>query len=258
MSPLPDQSSTPPSPAVPEESILDKQSTSDKKQGILMNTDAPSDPVDLNATPEAVADSPLPKRPLMRPVNRPTPPASPPTPPAALPVRPVAPAPTKAEVVAVVPAAAAAVPVEPAPEPAGSSRHCPIPPPSEPKQYRAIGLVRGRYVATEEQFTRGEMTTSDGTAVEAVLLGRVMSLVKNHLDLNEEHLWVVYPRTREIEQDLHLQIVGVWEPEKLQKVDEADGEAKDAELTPRIEDTLPRLRRRLFLDSRRSGLLCPR
>ena len=50
-----------------------------------------------------------------------------------------------------------------------------------------------------------------------------MSLVKNHLDLETEHLWVVYPRTRQENDALHLQIVGVWEPENLAKyeLDEA-------------------------------------
>jgi hypothetical protein len=91
----------------------------------------------------------------------------------------------------------------------------PIPAPSEPMQYRAIGLVRGTYTPSEEQFTRGVMLTDDGTEVEAVLLGRVMSLVKNHLALEQEHLWVVYPRTRDREGTLHLQVVGVWEPENL-------------------------------------------
>ena len=91
----------------------------------------------------------------------------------------------------------------------------PIPPPSEPTQYRAIGVVRGTYQPSEEQPTRGEMLMADGSRVEAVLLGRVMSLVKNHLALDQEHVWVVYPRTREREETLHLQIVGVWEPENL-------------------------------------------
>jgi hypothetical protein len=53
--------------------------------------------------------------------------------------------------------------------------------------------------------------------LNAVLLGRIMSLVKNHLDLDKEHLWVVYPRTRQENDALHLQIVGVWEPENLAK-----------------------------------------
>jgi len=97
------------------------------------------------------------------------------------------------------------------------SRLQPIPPPSEPMQYRAIGLVRGKYVPSEEQFTRGNLLATDGRQIDAVLLGRVMSLVKNHLDLATEHLWVVYPRTRQEQGDLHIQIVGVWEPEKLDK-----------------------------------------
>lgn len=111
----------------------------------------------------------------------------------------------------------------------------PIPAPSEPMQYRAIGLVRGTYKPSDEQFTRGVMTTEDGTDVEAVLLGRVMSLVKNHLALEKEHLWVVYPRTREKEETLHLQVVGVWEPENLNQggtESEADDEAGEVAYVP--------------------------
>jgi len=93
----------------------------------------------------------------------------------------------------------------------------PISPPSEPKQYRAIGLVRGRYTPMPTQFTQGTLTASDGTQINAVLLGRIISLLRKHMNLEEEHLWVVYPRTREKEQDLHTQIVGVWEPETLVK-----------------------------------------
>jgi hypothetical protein len=105
----------------------------------------------------------------------------------------------------------------------------PIPPPSEPMQYRAIGLVRGRYVASSEQFTQGAMFTSDGAELDAVLLGRIMSLVKNHLDLEKEHLWVVYPRTRQENDKLHVQIVGVWEPENLAKqtADDEDSATED-------------------------------
>lgn len=97
-------------------------------------------------------------------------------------------------------------------------RQQPIPPPSEPMQYRAIGLVRGLYSASSaEQFTQGTLLTTDNTQVDAVLLGRIISLLKNHIDLAQEHLWVVYPRTGQKEDSLHLQIVGIWEPEKLAK-----------------------------------------
>lgn len=99
-------------------------------------------------------------------------------------------------------------------------RQQPIPPPSEPMQYRAIGLIRGRYKASDEHFTQGALVTADGVELNSVLLGRIMSLVKNHLDLEKEHLWVVYPRTRQENDSLHIQIVGVWEPESLAKTSE--------------------------------------
>ena len=105
----------------------------------------------------------------------------------------------------------------------------PIPPPSEPRQYRAVGLVRGRYTQSEEQFTRGMLIAADGTAIDAVLLGRVMSLVKNHLDLEQEHLWVVYPRTRQEDGNLHAQIMGVWEPETLKKPPEPSSDEENQE-----------------------------
>jgi TonB family protein len=91
-------------------------------------------------------------------------------------------------------------------------RHHPISPVTEPMQYRAIGVVRGTYRPSDpEQLTRGVIETEDGTAIEAVVLGRVLTLMRRHLDLAEPHLWVVYPRSRD-EDQLHLQLVGVWEP----------------------------------------------
>lgn len=129
-------------------------------------------------------------------------------------------------------------------EATGSRAH-PIPPVSERLQYRAIGLVKGIYKPDPEQFNRGVLVTSDGQEIETVLLGQVMNLIKKYLNLEESHLWVVYPRTRDLNRErkkdiknefkkrepkknqiqasgpediiLHLQIVGVWEPEILQQ-----------------------------------------
>ncbi|UIE40331.1 hypothetical protein KIK02_03010 [Leptodesmis sichuanensis A121] len=116
-------------------------------------------------------------------------------------------------------------------------RQQPIPPPSEPKQYRAIGVVRGRYTSSQEEFTRGTLVTPDGVVYNAVLLGRVMSLVRNHIDLEKDHLWVVYPRTREGEKELHIQIVGVWEPETLKRQPDESAEADSpAPETPAVEE----------------------
>jgi hypothetical protein len=155
----------------------------------------PFDPSRDQLSPEGNGVRKPPSRPqLMGPPARPKPPAPP------------APEPTPIET--------AAPPLEPAiPQKIG-----PISPPSERMQYRAIGLLKGKYVASEEQFNRGNIAAEDGTLIDAVLLGRVTSLIKKHIDLDSHHLWVVYPRTLYSEENipaLHVQIVGVWEPETL-------------------------------------------
>ena len=104
-------------------------------------------------------------------------------------------------------------------------RQHPISPVTEPMQYRAIGVVRGQYVPTDaEHPTRGLIHTADGEEIEAVVLGRLLTLMRRHLDAGAPHLWVVYPRIRE-ENRLHLQMVGVWEPTTLDP--EAGEEATD-------------------------------
>jgi chemotaxis protein histidine kinase CheA len=96
----------------------------------------------------------------------------------------------------------------------------PIPPATESMQYRAIGVVYGRYVPEEEQFSRGKIISPDGSEVDTVLLGKVISIVKKRLDLEKEYLWVVYPRTRSQTNELHLQIAGVWAPLEMGKPDQ--------------------------------------
>ena len=101
-------------------------------------------------------------------------------------------------------------------------RQHPIPPVTEALQYRAIGVVRGVYEPADgDQLTRGLIRCADGTAIEAVVLGRLLTLMRRHLDLSIPHLWVVYPRSRD-EQVLHLQLVGVWEPSTLTSPEEPE------------------------------------
>ncbi len=108
-------------------------------------------------------------------------------------------------------------------------RQHPISPVTEPMQYRAIGVVRGCYVpADPDQLTRGVIRTDEGTEIEAVVLGRLLTLMRRHLDLEAPHLWVVYPRSRE-ENQLHLQMVGVWEPSTLAAPAAPGPEAQGAE-----------------------------
>ncbi|MBE9063880.1 hypothetical protein [cf. Phormidesmis sp. LEGE 11477] len=144
-----------------------------------------SDNTDLNSTQtESTAESATtPKTQLRQPPNRSLlqPPARPKPP-----VRPVTPA---------VPPSPEGAEVALEAKPPAPQRPGPISLPSEPRQYRAIGLLKGKYVASEEQLNRGDIQAEDGTLIDAVLLGRVTSLLKKHIDLEKDHLWVVYPRT---------------------------------------------------------------
>ena len=107
-------------------------------------------------------------------------------------------------------------------------RQHPISPVTEPTQYRAIGVVRGRFEPLDsEQPTRGVIHTADGSELEAVVLGRLLTLMRRHLDLSLPHLWVVYPRSREGDL-LHLQLVGVWEPSTLAGDDGEAAETADS------------------------------
>ncbi|MEL6247124.1 MAG: hypothetical protein AAFR15_03845 [Cyanobacteria bacterium J06627_15] len=163
---------------------------------------------------------------LVGPPKRPTKPVKPPT---------ASPPPTAAPPPSAIAATPPPVePVEPPSEPE-PLRQQPISPPSEPMQYRAIGLLRGRYTPTEEVFNRGQIVSQDGTSIDAVLLGRVTSLVKKYLDMETDHLWVVYPRTNpEDSNALNVQIVGVWEPETLMEKegDEKEGDEKEGARDP--------------------------
>ena len=84
--------------------------------------------------------------------------------------------------------------------------------PHHPLQYRAIGVIQGRYQPLENTLTKGTMTTSDGQEFETVLLGKTISAVKNHIDLKQVQNWVVYPHTIPDTDDIHFQIAGTYLP----------------------------------------------
>lgn len=104
----------------------------------------------------------------------------------------------------------------------------PIPEATEPFQYRAIGVVHGQYIANEDNFAKGHILTSDGSQVDAVLLGKIISIVKKRLQSDQEYLWVVYPRTNDKAGRLHVQIAGVWAPVELGK--------SDVPIDPNVQD----------------------
>ncbi len=112
----------------------------------------------------------------------------------------------------------------------------PIPDATEPFQYRAIGVICGKYVASEDNFSKGYILAADGSQVDAVLLGKIISIVKKRLQNDQEYLWVVYPRTNDKAGKLHVQISGVWAPVELGKSDvPIDPNAQDGYFSVRGE-----------------------
>ena len=114
----------------------------------------------------------------------------------------------------------------------------PIPLVTDPLQYRAIGMVRGFYKPQDDDnFTRGALIDSKGNEIDSVLLGRVITLIRNHVSLEKPHLWVVYPRCRN-NKNLHLQISGIWEPSTLKKDIEENDVLNEASISKADSDDL--------------------
>ena len=91
----------------------------------------------------------------------------------------------------------------------------PIPKVTNQLQFRAIGIVNGKFTPhNNDQLNRGILTDNKGEKIETVVLGKALSLLKKHIDLNKSYYWVVYPKNKNT-QNLHLQIAGIWDPYQL-------------------------------------------
>ena len=91
----------------------------------------------------------------------------------------------------------------------------PIPEVTSQLQYRAIGIINGKFTPHDsEQLNRGFLIDKKGEKIETVVLGKALSLLKKHIDLNKSYFWVVYPKNKNT-QNLHLQVAGIWDPYRL-------------------------------------------
>ena len=91
----------------------------------------------------------------------------------------------------------------------------PIPKVTNQLQYRAIGIVNGKFVPNDnKQLNRGFLIDNKGEKIETVVLGKALSLLKKHIDLRKSYFWIVYPKNKNT-QNLHLQVAGIWEPYQL-------------------------------------------
>ena len=88
----------------------------------------------------------------------------------------------------------------------------PIPRVSNQLQYRAIGIVNGKFIPdNSDQLNRGFITDNKGEKIQTVILGKALSLLKKHIDLKKSYFWIVYPKNKNT-QNLHLQVAGIWDP----------------------------------------------
>jgi len=91
----------------------------------------------------------------------------------------------------------------------------PIPPVTNQLQYRAIGIIHGKFTPHDsEQLNRGFLIDNKGEKIETVVLGKALSLLKKHINLKKNYYWVVYPKNKNT-QNLHLQVAGIWDPYQL-------------------------------------------
>ncbi len=91
----------------------------------------------------------------------------------------------------------------------------PIPKVSNKLQFRAIGIINGVFTPNDsEQLNRGFLTDGKGEKIETVILGKALSLLKKYIDLKKSYYWIVYPKNKNT-QNLHLQVVGIWDPYQL-------------------------------------------
>ena len=88
----------------------------------------------------------------------------------------------------------------------------PIPKVTNKLQYRAIGIIYAKFIPDNaKQLNRGYLIDGTGEKIETVVLGKALSLLKKHIDLEKNYFWVVYPKNKNV-QNLHIQIAGIWDP----------------------------------------------
>ena len=139
----------------------------------------------------------------------------------------------------------------------------PIPKVTHQLQYRAIGIVNGKFVPNDgEQLNRGFLIDDKGVKIETVILGKALSLLKKHIDLKKSYYWVVYPKNKN-SQNLHLQVSGIWDPYQLNHFPNNSSEKKFSNLLKELnlEDNYFSIRGELvFVNTQKKEIvikICP-
>jgi len=111
----------------------------------------------------------------------------------------------------------------------------PIPKVTNKLQYRAIGIISGKFIPIDsKQLNRGFLTDNKGEKIEAVVLGKAISLLKKHIDLKRSYFWIVYPKNKNT-QSLHLQVAGIWDPYQLNDLQNDSSERNFSKLLEELD-----------------------
>jgi len=111
----------------------------------------------------------------------------------------------------------------------------PIPQVTDQLQYRAIGIINGKFTPHDsEHLNKGLLIDNKGEKIETVVLGKALSLLKKHIDLNKSYYWIVYPKNKNAE-NLHLQIAGIWDPYQLNDFQSDSSKANFSELLEELD-----------------------
>jgi len=138
----------------------------------------------------------------------------------------------------------------------------PIPKVSDNKQFRAIGIVFGKYKPHDKNLlNKGCIEDSHGLNIDAVVLGKALPLIKKFINFEKQYYWIVYPRNKDSDK-IHLQIAGIWDPNNFQNNDDENiKKTHDLLLSLDLKDNLFSIRGKLiFINIQEKELIikiCP-
>ena len=138
----------------------------------------------------------------------------------------------------------------------------PIPKVLNKKQFRAIGIVFGLYKPHDNNLlNKGFIEDSNGLKIDSVVLGKALPLIKKFINFEKKYYWIVYPRNKNSE-NIHLQIVGIWDPNNFKNIDDENNKkTHDLLLSLDLKDNLFSIRGKLiFINIQEKELIikiCP-
>ena len=138
----------------------------------------------------------------------------------------------------------------------------PIPKVSNKKQFRAIGIVFGMYKPHKNNsLNKGFIEDSNGLKIDTVVLGKALPIIKKFINFEKQYYWIVYPRNKD-SNNIHLQIVGIWDPSNFKSNDDDNkNKTHDLLLSLDLKDNLFSIRGKLiFINIQKKELIikiCP-